>query len=114
MVNATSEYFAAIAYNAERSCMREDHLPPLTSSTILRVRAVGQRRIRRVLWQDVVDQANREAELAFGKSMPPGERLAHLHIEPDLAVESLPPHNSDGARCAAWETQVWEMPSEAV
>ncbi len=105
MVKATSEYFAAIAYNAE-TCMHGDHLPPLTGSTILLVRAVGQRRIRRVLWQDVIDQANSEAELAFGKSEPADQRLTLCVGATDLSIESLQPHDYDAAQFAVSETQI--------
>jgi hypothetical protein len=100
-VNATSEYFAAIAFSAESFCMRGDRLPGLTGSTILRVRAIGQRRICRVLWQDVVDQATREAELAFGQSIPAAERLAICPVEPEFSFEPSQRHDSDGAHYSA-------------
>lgn len=109
-VNATSEYFAAIAYNAERFCSCENHTP-LAGATILRVRAVGQRRICRVVWQDVVDQANREAELVFGESIPAGERPAIRPDELESCADSLHRHESAGASHGAWETHGLEMPS---
>jgi hypothetical protein len=65
MVKAGSVYFAALVYGAMANCAGENQLPVLLDSTELRIRAVGDRRVRRILWWHVLDWANREAKLAF-------------------------------------------------
>jgi len=68
-VNAASVYFAAIVYNAETADTNMNRVPALTNSTLLRVRAVGHPRVYLIWWRDVLEWANREAELAFGRTM---------------------------------------------
>jgi hypothetical protein len=53
-VRAQSLYSAAIAYNTERNCRPETHLPALTDDSMIEIRVEGEDTPRSVRWGDVV------------------------------------------------------------
>ena len=70
MVKAGSVYFAAVVYNAMAACAEVYQAPVLTDSTVLRIRAVGDRVVHQIPWRQVLDWADGESYLVFGGTPP--------------------------------------------
>ena len=89
-VKARSAYFAAIVYNAVAGFAEACQAPLLTDSTVLRIRAVGERRVHRIAWRQVVDWAQGEARVAFENTTAGDLREKDLCVEGALRAVAVP------------------------
>jgi hypothetical protein len=89
MVNAGSVYFAALVYNAMASCAEVYQAPVLTDSTVLRIRAVGDRAVHQISWRHVLDWAHEESQLVFGGTPPIPDWGGTSAMSPETACSAL-------------------------
>ena len=93
-----------MAYHAEANCPSLNPLPTLNDLTVLRVREVGQRRIYPVVWKEVVEWANREADIAFSLAADSIPALPATSVADAYPLQQARPREANPRRQLIWRT----------